>query len=69
MTTMALWQFMHLGTCMVYHVPKCMNCRKAMAMIARGHIVFMIAYIYIYTYIYIYIYDIYIYIQDIYTCI
>ena len=32
-TTMALWQLMHLGTS-VHHVPKCMSCHKAIVAIS-----------------------------------
>ena len=42
-TTMALWQLMHLSTA-VHHVPKCMSGHKAIVVMG-GHIVFMIAYI------------------------
>ena len=46
-TTMALWQLMHLCTT-VHHVPKCMNCYKAILVIPRrAHCFHDCIYIYI----------------------
>ena len=72
-TTMALWQLMHLG--IVHHLPKCMSCRKAIVVITgRAHCfddnIYICIYIYVYIlYLYIHIYINYIYNIYTYICI